>query len=709
MKKLLAILLALIMVLTMAACSSETDDKKDNDDVKITTTAKEKDDKKDPDKTEAPTTTTTESVKVDEGLLTVDITLAASFFEGDSEEDIKAAAEDSGFTACRINDDGSVTYTMTKAKHKEMLEELRESFDEAIESLLEGEDAVESFEAINCSEDYSTVDIIVDKEKFTSWDKLYAMTFYITGAYYQAFAGVADEDIDVIVNFVDSKTEEVLETASYKEFISSAEPEGGDDEEEEPTAFDAPVLAEKETVTVADKCEFFVDYTDMTDDVMPLQPGSWYTHYEAENGKMYIDVCVGFKNLSSKDKMADEVMNATLVYGGKYQYSGFSMIEEENRSDFTYSNITAIAPLATEYLHYLFEVPSELESGEGSLFVMLTVEGSTHKVILREGTEGEVASANENAVLRADGMLKAGEVIAIPKACEFFVDYTNITDDVMPPQPADWYTHYEAEAGKLYIDLCVGYRSLTAKERMADELLNAVLIFAGKYEYTGFTMIEESSRGDFTYSNITSVAPLANEYIHYLFEVPEEVGLSDGSLEIRLTVDGNTYDITVREGSEGEVIKVNENAVLKTSGEVKLGEIVAVAGTCEFFVDYSDITDDVMPLYPGDWYSHYEADEGKVYVDFCVGYRNWKNKNVTADDVMAAKLIYDGKYEYTGFSMIEDEGRSDFTYSNITSIIPLSTEYLHFLFEIPAELENETAGIVINFSVGGNVYSYTVR
>ena len=59
-------------------------------------------------------------------------------------------------------------------------------------------------------------------------------------------------------------------------------------------------------------------------------------------------------------------------------------------------------------------------------------------------------------------------------------------------------------------------------------------------------MIEEDSRGDFTYSNITNISPLSTEYIHYLFEVPEEVKSSTESVVVTFTVDGNTYTYTVR-------------------------------------------------------------------------------------------------------------------------------------------------------------------
>lgn len=304
--------------------------------------------------------------------------------------------------------------------------------------------------------------------------------------------------------------------------------------------------------------------------------------------------------------------------------------------------------------------------------------------------------------------LAVGETISSDN-CEFYVDYTNITADVIPPTPGSWYSHYEAELGKVYIDICVSYKNLGTRNISADEVMSATLIYSGRYQYTGFTIIEKDSRSNFTYSNMTSIAPLSMEYLHYLFKVPEEFENSDNMMTALIIINGEEYLVTVRDGSEGDVSAISDGASDKTSGEVAAKETVAIAGNCEFYVDYSDITNDVMPRTPGSYYSHYQADDGKTYVDICIAYKNLSYKKVGADDVLYAKLTYSGKYEYSGFSMIEEDNRSNFTYSSFTSISPLTTEYLHYLFEIPAEVETSGESISVAFTLGGNTYSYMVR
>ena len=526
MKRWLAMLISVVCLLSLTACGG-----------KQTASAEET-----PKEEKA-----NAGVEVEERLLTVDVTLPASFFEDQTEDEIRAGAKENGYIACEVHADGSVTYTMSRQKHAEMLDALKTRFDELIAGCMEGENAAASFVDIQCNDDFSKIDIYVDAEQYTMWDNLYAMTFYVAGAYYQAFSGVAYDDVDVLVNFIDNATGEVLNTASYRDFrnnmASGDDAEGSDNDAR---AASAAALAEGETVSIADTCEFHIDYITVTQDVMPPQPGSWYSHYQAESGKMYVDLCIAYKNLSARDRSADEILNATLTYAGKYQYSGFSVIEEDNRGNFTYANITSIAPLSEEYLHYLFEVPAEVGTGEGALTILLNVDGNAYCVTAREGIEGEVGAISENAVAKTGGAVKNGEVIAVADQCEFFVDHSNITDDVLPPQPGSWYSHYEADAGKVYVDFCVGYKNWKQKAIGADDAMSALLTYAGKYEYTGFSMIEKDSRGDFTYSNITGIAPLCTEYLHYLFEVPSEVESSSEKIEIEFTIAGNTYTYQVR-------------------------------------------------------------------------------------------------------------------------------------------------------------------
>lgn len=213
-KKILTLVLALAMSLSLCACGGKSGGEAPAE-------------SEEPDAVASPDGESEGSgIQVDEGLLSVEITIPASFFEEKTEDEIKADAEENGFTGCTVNEDGSVTYKMSKARHREMMDGMKASLEEQIEALVNGEEAVQSFQKIEYSEDFSEFDVYVDPAAYTSWDSLYVMFFYLSGVYYQAFDGKDAEDIDVVVEFIDSVSNEVLESASYREWINSANAEG---------------------------------------------------------------------------------------------------------------------------------------------------------------------------------------------------------------------------------------------------------------------------------------------------------------------------------------------------------------------------------------------------------------------------------------------------------------------------------------------------
>lgn len=482
-------------------------------------------------------------IDVEEGLLNMTVTLPKNFFAEQTSEEIMASADENGFSKCVVHGDGSVTYTMTKKKHAEVLENLYQGTMDLAESYTVGEEAVPSFVSIEINDDLSVIDIFVDNEVYTVFDKFYGLAFCMTSAAYQTYSGTNFEDVDVTLNFINNETKEILDTSNYKDMMNNNSSTSTEDSDFESNMKTAQSISLGDTISIPDNCEFFVEFHNITNDVQPPTPSDWHSHYEAETGKTYLDICVGYKNLLPTEVGADDVISGQLIYGGKYVYSGFSTIEEDNRGDFTYSNITSISPLSTEYLHYLFLLPESIANSDGSLSVLLNINGSYYNIMVREGNDVNVQS---NAQAKANGQVSQGETIAVAGNSEFFVDYANITNDVVPPNPDSWYTHYEAESGKTYVDFCLAYKNLNANRVGAGKVISATLTYDGKYDYTGFSCIEEGGRSDFTYSNITSIAPLTTEYLHYLFEVPEEVGTSTNSLLVNFEIGGNSYSYAIR-------------------------------------------------------------------------------------------------------------------------------------------------------------------
>lgn len=298
--------------------------------------------------------------------------------------------------------------------------------------------------------------------------------------------------------------------------------------------------------------------------------------------------------------------------------------------------------------------------------------------------------------------------IVTTDCCEFFVDSFSITDDVVPPAASGNWKDYKAEDGKTYEDFCISYKNRGLSDVALEDAISGTLLYANRYKYTGFSFTEKNQRSDFTYSNSgIKIAPRGMEYIHYLFALPKEAENSTAEILLEMTIGGKRYQFVGREET-GTPVVARRYGAEKRSGSVERDEVISTSNA-EFYINYSNIANRVIPLAAGQSYSYFGADSGKVFVDVCFAYRNMGTENIQADEAISAKIKYANKDVYTGFSMIECENRTRFTYADITSIAPLTTEYIHYLFEVPEEIAETTESIVVSFLIDGNLYDYTVR
>jgi len=152
-----------------------------------------------------------EGIEVDEGLLNVTITIPASFFEDKTDFDPDTYAEENGFKEAVVNEDGSVTITMSKRKHNELMAEMETDVNRILEGMVESENTT-YIKEIASSKGYKTVTVSVDKEAYeNAWD-LTPLSIYFSVAFYQMLDG-AKPHCEVIIK--DVETGEVLKSVVY--------------------------------------------------------------------------------------------------------------------------------------------------------------------------------------------------------------------------------------------------------------------------------------------------------------------------------------------------------------------------------------------------------------------------------------------------------------------------------------------------------------
>lgn len=160
-----------------------------------------------------------DSISVDKNLLDVEVTLPASLFEGQDIDKVVTEAEQDGIKEVIKNADGSLTYKMTKSKHKELINELESGIKKTIDELKRDKSLI-VIQDITYNDNFSEFNMIVDVS--SSENNMYglaAIGLGISGMYYQVFNGV--KDLKVTVNIKNASTGEILDTFVYPDILNN--------------------------------------------------------------------------------------------------------------------------------------------------------------------------------------------------------------------------------------------------------------------------------------------------------------------------------------------------------------------------------------------------------------------------------------------------------------------------------------------------------
>ena len=138
-------------------------------------------------------------VQVENGIMTVSLTVPADLAQNITQETIDAGIG-TQYQAAFRNQDGSITYKMTKEQHQAMLEQLAVSFDNSLQEMIDNENYTIS--NITRNNDFTVFDISLDGAEPSVSDSFAAFSLYMYGELYGVFNGKRPEH--VIVNYLDS-------------------------------------------------------------------------------------------------------------------------------------------------------------------------------------------------------------------------------------------------------------------------------------------------------------------------------------------------------------------------------------------------------------------------------------------------------------------------------------------------------------------------
>lgn len=202
MKKILFVLLSVVFVL--GACAGNDGDSEEQN-------QEENDQEQD------------ESIEVDEGLLDVEITIPSSLVEGEDKEQLIEEAKEEGVSEVEENDNGSLTYKMSKSTHNDMMNGIEDNINQNIDEIKNNEDYT-SIKDITANNSFSEFTMVVNQEEFeNSFDGFAAVGLAISGLYYQLFDGADPDNYEVEVLMENADTGEVFDTVVYPDALEEME------------------------------------------------------------------------------------------------------------------------------------------------------------------------------------------------------------------------------------------------------------------------------------------------------------------------------------------------------------------------------------------------------------------------------------------------------------------------------------------------------
>ncbi|CAM4239516.1 hypothetical protein [Lederbergia lenta] len=206
MKRIMILLLLVLILAITSACGKEEEIKKE-DAVKeeVATAEKEK------------------GVEVEKGLLNVEVTLPKDFIDGDNIDDVIADAKQDGVKEVTQNEDGSLTYRMSKSVYRDLMKEMEENVVEYIKETKTSEDFASIRDIIH-NKSFSEFKLVVDQETFeNSFDGFAAIGLGMTGLLHQVFAGTSAEEAKVTISIEDADTGKVFDTIVYPDDLDDLE------------------------------------------------------------------------------------------------------------------------------------------------------------------------------------------------------------------------------------------------------------------------------------------------------------------------------------------------------------------------------------------------------------------------------------------------------------------------------------------------------
>lgn len=151
-------------------------------------------------------------IDVNSGLFNVTLTIPSDYVEeGVTQEQLDNTVEEEGFKSATLNEDGSVTYVVTKAQHKEMMDGIRQGIDESLAEMANSTE-YPSIVRVEANIDYTQYKVYLNSDEVGLSESMAALSFYVFSGTYHVFNGT--EPGNVNIQYISEATGQVIQEAN---------------------------------------------------------------------------------------------------------------------------------------------------------------------------------------------------------------------------------------------------------------------------------------------------------------------------------------------------------------------------------------------------------------------------------------------------------------------------------------------------------------
>ncbi len=159
-------------------------------------------------------------VDVDKGLFDVTITIPKDFAGDTTQEELDESVKEKGYKSATLNSDGSITYVMTKAQHKKMMEEVTENLNETLDEMV-GSENYPNITDVTANSNFTSFKVTTKNEELDMSESFAILGFYMFGGMYAVFNGESVGNIHV--EYINADTGEVISSSDSDDMGSDSE------------------------------------------------------------------------------------------------------------------------------------------------------------------------------------------------------------------------------------------------------------------------------------------------------------------------------------------------------------------------------------------------------------------------------------------------------------------------------------------------------